>query len=355
MNRTLRTRRQLLGVAGRGIAGALTISLLAACSTPSPATPPPATSAAAPGPGAEQALIAAAKKEGTVTLYSGFDPAVNDQLMAAMKDRYGIEMEVLRLAAGQLWTRFNAEADANQVVADVMITGDELATQTAASKGQLAQLDDLPAVSQWPKDFWKSTYGLVIILPAVISWNTNLVPGGVKGWPDVVDPKWKGQILLADPRSNNPVLSEYLFLKDTFGEDFLKKIAAQEPRLVESTVPGTQQLSAGSVALFFPNAHVSVAPVKAKGAPIDDVAPNPTTGFGVPAAVTTNAPHPNAGRLLVNFCLTPDGQKVLSAAGGATPMPNVPGTTQVPAGYTLNNLTGAQAARGQLLSLLGIS
>jgi iron(III) transport system substrate-binding protein len=359
------TRRHLLRVGGSGAIGFVGLTL-AACSSPSGGGPNPASNAtaatvatqaptAAASATGEQALAAAARQEGMATLYSGFDPAVNDQLVAAMKDRYGVTLDVLRLAAGQLWTRFLAEAQADKIVADVMITGDELATQDAASKGLMARIDDLPAAAQWPKDFFKGTYALVIILPVVISWNTNLVPEGIKSWQDVIDPKWKDQVLLADPRSNNPVLGEYLFLKTTYGDDFLRKIAAQNPQLVDSTVPGTQQLAAGSVAVFFPNAHVSVAPVQSKGAPIADMYPNPTTGFGVPAAVTARAPHPNAARMLVNFCMTEDGQKVLSGAGGTTPLQNVAGLTTVPPGFTANDLTGAQAARTQLLDLLGIS
>lgn len=85
-----------------------------------------------------------------------------------------------------------------------------------------------------------------------------------------------------------------------------------QPVFQPSGGPGAQQLAAGAFALSVPNAAVLVQPLKAKGAPIDMAIPDdPYIYSELRAGIASNAPHPNAARLFVDFRASKEGQQLV--------------------------------------------
>ena len=74
------------------------------------------------GPDRIQRLIAGAKKEGTLTLYSSAQVAVMTAVGKAFEAKYGVKVNLWRGASEQIFQRVQAEARANRLVADVMET-----------------------------------------------------------------------------------------------------------------------------------------------------------------------------------------------------------------------------------------
>jgi iron(III) transport system substrate-binding protein len=90
--------------------------------------------------------------------------------------------------------------------------------------------------------------------------------------------------------------------------------------------------------------------MKAKGAPIADLTPGYTTGVEMQVFVThrARAKHPNAARLLANFVMTPDGNKLFNADAGSV---SVYDTTALPKEYEPNK--GVEARKELVARLLG--
>jgi len=72
----------------------------------------------------------------------------------------------------------------------------------AASEGLLAPYKpswsgQVPADAHDAKDLWYGTY----LTPEVIAYNTEAIPAAdaPKDWDDVLDPKWKGKVVIRDP------------------------------------------------------------------------------------------------------------------------------------------------------------
>ncbi len=312
-----------------------------------------ATPALAPVP---QQLIDAARKEGKLTWYSSTTPNTSQRVAAAFKERYGVEVEFIRLASTPLAQRYAAEADAGNVVADVVQISDQNFFEQAVTKGWLAKLDDIPSLAQYPKDSWNGTFAKAHIGLLNLMWNTNVVQqaDAPKGWEDILKPVFKGKILLVDLR-NAPILWSWgLAMMKAFGEDFLKKLGAQEPRLVASSVPGSQQLAAGAGGLLVPGTHSDVLDLTKDKAPIAEIIPAPAVGNESFVGVSAKAPHPNGARLLFNFIISPMAQSIYVEDGYASVVPNLPVGQPLPPGYTAPSPKEALANSQKMLDLLGI-
>ena len=72
----------------------------------------------------------------------------------------------------------------------------------------------------------------------------------------------------------------------------------------------TQLVAAGETALQINANGVTVNRLKQKGAPIDWVALGPLPGLMVGVGLVSQAPHPAAARLLVDFLLSREGQQL---------------------------------------------
>ncbi len=62
----------------------------------------------------------------------------------------------------------------------------------------------------------------------------------------------------------------------------------------------------------------------AKGAPVNWIAMRPETGVLSPIAITRAAPHPNAGKLLIDYLMSEEGQQVFRDNNYIPVNPNVP-------------------------------
>jgi iron(III) transport system substrate-binding protein len=345
-----------------GTAGSVAVAPTSAPTAPKPAASPSAA-AAVPSPSAvaapvtapdDPALVNAAKSEGKGTLYFSIDPTATQQVLDAFNAKYGIQVDSQRLTSGPLAQRFTAEEQAGNVVADLLINSDASFMEDAFSKGWITKIDALPQLASWPRDFFHDSYVTVAIVPSSLLWNTSLVSAAdaPKAWQDVLDPKWKGKIILLDPHGAPPVLEFLYLMRQTYGDDFLRKLGAQQPQLVASAVTAAQQIAAGAAAIEIPAVHATLGPLTAQNAPIQEGFFTPTTGANSQAALVAKAPHPNVGKLLLNFFMTPQGQSILNKDAWS-PVPGMPGARAQM--QTAPSLTAqAVAQQAEIISLLGL-
>ena len=211
----------------------------------------------------------------------------------------------------------------------------------------------IPALANWPKEaFFES--GIVGALnPHSIAWNTSLVPKGITRNEDLLDPSLKGRLLLADPRLTVALSQWYVMLLDAYGEDFLRKLG-QSAHYGPSAAAGTQQLAAGSMAVYAPCANNPVVALKRQGAPIDQAFIAPTMITSFMGMVVSGGRHPNGGRLFLNYWMSPEGQAVANKEG-YSPLPNIPGTLPMPKYMPSIATDRMDSMRPKIMSLLGVA
>lgn len=308
----------------------------------------------------ETELYDTARQDGTLTWYSSLPPSANEAVAAAFEQRYpGISVETLRLTSGQIATRYSQERSAGAVPADVVTVSDPDFYAVSYERGWFETQLDLPALASWPDEFYTDGRATTGLLPLLIGYNTNRVPEAEAPteWQQLLDPRWQGQILLGDPRTVPGYLGLAELWFQEYGPDFLTGLAGQNPTLVPSIVPGSQQLAAGGASLIVPQAATVEAPLIAEGAPIASNTASPTTGVEFVSAISTQTPNPAAARLFMNFLLTTEGQAAANVGGGTSVLGEVSeDVAPLPEGYMPLEplLAQARTHEQELLRLLGI-
>ncbi|MFW6773876.1 ABC transporter substrate-binding protein [Nocardioides sp. CPCC 205120] len=286
--------------------------------------------------GDADALVEAAKEEGQLDWYSDLPEALIESVATGFEEKYGIEVNFIRSVSSQLGSRFAGEAQAGDPQADVLNIASQGFWEEAVSQGWFAEVDDdtVASLADWPEEFlYDDTYALINVQPLGIAYNTETSPVQPEGWEDVLDERLDGRLMMGDT-AVVAYSAEYLFLMQTLGEDYLSGLGELDPIVVDSLVPGTQQVVAGEADVVIPSLKAVVQPLIDEGAPLALVIPEDTSGVNQYAGVVEEAEHPNAARLFLDYLLSMEGQEKVTAGIAASVLEGVPGAMELPSGYT---------------------
>ncbi len=257
-------------------------------------------------------VIKAAKAEGKVTLYSGHVGVPYHPEVAKMFEaKYGIHVEILDLRASDLAERIRTEKATGRVTADIILNG---AGTLWLMKNQdaLAPYGDLPDIGKLRSDLDLDGVRLPIYIQGYgIAVNTKLVPekDRPKSWKDLLDPKWKGKILADDMRALGGGSTMFATTYAKFGREFHEKLAEQKPQFSRSVRENARRVARGEYAIYIPFSLPDE--LLNKGLPIAGITPSEGDVYAqFDLALTNNAPHPNAARLLMDFFLSDEAQLV---------------------------------------------
>jgi iron(III) transport system substrate-binding protein len=338
-----------------GIAvGVLALVTLAACGST-----PKATSSSA-DTGSLASLVAAAKKEGSVKVYTVLPPAAQQALDDAFTAKYGIKVDAVNLPIDDLETRFASEVKSGTPSADVLINTDPIAMQAEEREGLVVGWSKSgvgPLLPDLPSKYVYSDYGAPLLetfYPGFI-YNTTKVKESElpTTWADLTSARWKGQLCSALPNSSVSQAVFFEIIKDKEGANVVRGLGKNFARTYSSPLSMDAGVAAGECALGFDSASFFIAPLKAAGATVA-FAPMPTAFYPVAlAGVSAMAPHPNAGRLFLEFIYSKEGNTLLNAPGSGSFGPY---SSDIPANFEAS--TPMQFKQGQddvnlLMSLLG--
>lgn len=294
---------------------------------------------------------------GTVVWYSSHNTEQNDAVVDAFREAHpDVHVEVLRLVTGELSVRYAQERSSDVASADVITIADKQLIDEGHDKDWWVE-DAVPAEG-WPAEALGRGVATVGILPLLLGYNTELVDGAdvPTGWEDLLEPSYKDQIMLTDPRSVPAYLALAQIWRDEYGDEFLSDLAAQNPQIVASIVPGNETLGAGGGKILVPNAAPAASTVINAGAPIKLLGLAPTTGSEYLTAMTSNAANPDAAAVFFEFLTSKEGQEAFNGTVIVSVRDDTEGTVALPEGYIpLDDvLPEAQKNRAELLALLGI-
>lgn len=279
--------------------------------------------------------VAAAKKEGKVVVAIPPSATLRKEMQKKFTERFpGIELEVVPSRGSKAVKRIGDERKAGVRYFDVYVGGSSSLFRGLVKPGYADVVEDYMILDE-VKDPKRWFAGHVYVDNAKkygytfngyqsknFWYNTELLdPSGLVSFDDLLDPKLKGKIGFYDPRKPGAGSSTWSYLWTIKGEDYLRKLLAQEPLIIRSQRALAEALAKGKVSLTIGLTYYAFRPFVDAGLPIKPLPKHfkegtYVTGGSGNLAVLKDPPHPNATKVFVNWMLGPEGQQIFTNAMG---------------------------------------
>ncbi len=304
-------------------------------------TPKPASSAgkvpAAPAPQKRwEDTVTMAQKEGRVVVYTSVGAQTRPALAKAFKEKYGMEMEFVAGSGAELAAKVISERRAGLYLADAVIVGAGELLPSIKPTGVLDPIEPvliLPEVvdpGAWTGgqipflDKDRSIIAFIAGYRDFVAYNTDMVKAGqIKSYQDLLNPEWKGKLVLFDPARSGSGSEWFTFMLTKAwsrekGAEYMRQLAKQGPAFTGDGRLQVEWLARGKYPVAVATRRESTSEFIGLGAPVawarnmvegGEIAP----GTGC-LAVANRPAHPNAAALFVNWVLSREGQRVFAVA-----------------------------------------
>ncbi len=303
------------------VASAAVSIVLAACSSGGGASAAPSTGGG--GASAPQALIDAAKKEGTLTTIAlPHDWCNYGGVIDGFKAKYGLAVNELSPDAGSgdeiEAIKANQGSTGPQApdVIDVGLSfGPTSKTDKLIQPYKVSTWDTIPASEKDADGYWYGDYYGVLAFET----NTAVAKNPPQDWSDLLKPEYKNMVALAgDPRVSSQAIASVFAaalanggsLDDAQkGLDFFKQLNAAGNFVPTIAKPGTIDQGATPVTIRWTYNALSHRDAAAGNPTIDVTVPKSGRFAGVYIqAISAYAPHPNAAKLWMEYLYSDEGQ-----------------------------------------------
>ncbi len=264
----------------------------------------------------EQDLLANAKKEKAVNLYTSMEARESRQIADVFQQRYPfLTVDITRISSNRLLQRIMTEHRAGRGIFDVIITSG-LEVRYLIKSGMISPYLSPEAKaffpdSKDPQGQWVDVYSSL----RVFTYNTKLVPreDAPKQYEDLLTPRWKGMIGLPS-KEYGWFATVMRALGREGGRKFMEGLGRQQPHYRPSHVLILQLVAAGEFNTGLVYQH-QLERYKKLAAPVE-LAPLPFATKNIhPIAAAATAPHASAARLFINFVLSKDTQTLIRGFG----------------------------------------
>jgi iron(III) transport system substrate-binding protein len=264
------------------------------------------------GPDRTERLIAGARKEGSLTLYTSL--TVDDMKVfgGAFEKKYGIKINLWRSSSEDILQRAVTEAHGGRFDVDAIETSaaemESLHREKLLQEVRSPYLAELSPAALLPHREWVGDR-LNFITAA---YNTNLVRKAdlPKSYDDLLDPRWKAKITMEGDDSVwfGALVSA---LGEEKGLNLFRALARGNGlslRKGHSLIMNL--LASGEVPFTITAYQYRIEQMKKIGAPVDWLMLPPGISRFLGTGVMRRAPHPNAAILFLDFMLS-DAQRLL--------------------------------------------
>jgi iron(III) transport system substrate-binding protein len=264
-------------------------------------------------------LVTAGKKEGKAVVYGSLESDSAGAIFGEFKKKTGIEVEYWRASATKVMDRALSEYRAGRPLFDIILTNDN-PMRIMLQEGIFAKYDT-PSAKDFPKDAVDPQLGpryRNVIIGVVYNTKAISAADAPKSLEDLVNPKYRGKLVMPDPTQHTTTTQWVASLDKVLGKEkapkFIRDLAAMKPVLVESLLPAAERVTTGETPIAI--TYVKYAYLYGlKGASLDYTRLGRFMGDGHYLTLSNKAPHPNAGKALIDYFLGPDSMKMLAKLG----------------------------------------
>ncbi len=266
--------------------------------------------------------VAAAEKEGKLIVAGPSGKLWQGLLEEFSKDYPKIKIQVTSFAGRDFWPRAVKEREVNKYLWDIRVGGAETQAYKLITENGLASVRDMMIRPDVKDD--KNWYGGVEsmfldhekkFMPAfcaydspLVHYNQAVIPEGqISQFKEILDPKWRGKIAMADPRGGSTIVHMGAIYK-VFGPDFIKQlIVDQKPIITANTRQLVTWFAQGDypIALGMPNAEILRFEESGVQLKLGHLSGVDTWSAGVCGMqVLEPRPNPNATTVFINWLLS---------------------------------------------------
>ena len=260
-------------------------------------------------------LIKAAQAEGELIVYGSSEEAHVAVIVNAFQEKYGIKTLFQRLSTGEVQAKITEEN--GNPSADVWFGGTTDPYNETAAAGLLEPYEAINAgniVAPMYRDKDGQWYGVYKGILGFMVNTEELKRLGVpapEGWDDLIKPEYKGLIWMSNPNTAGTaklIINTMVQMKGK--EEAMKYFVELDKNIAQYTKSGSgpsKKVGIGECVIGIGFLHDGITQILDGYDNIQLIIPKEGTSFEVGAtAIFKGAAHPNAARLWIEFCLTPE-------------------------------------------------
>lgn len=258
----------------------------------------------------------------SVLLYTSVPIEIITRLQGAFETAYpDIKLEIFRSGTGTIAAKIAAEREAGRILADLVWVADytyleDLKRMDLLYRYLPPEVDYVPAALVDPDGYYAG--GRVFAM--VIAYNTNLVTDPPRAWSDLIDPKWRGELVTGNPEysGSNVVTAAMLGLE--YGISYFRGLRENNMAMVRGNSEAASAVIAGEYMIGLTLDNV-VREQRALGLPIDMIYPEDGPIFLLsPVGIMATSERLEQAKVFAGFVLSVEGQQSLVELGNYLPV-----------------------------------
>ena len=260
----------------------------------------------------ESRILAGARKEGVVVVYTSLNTQDSVPLTAAFEKKYGVRTELWRSASERVIQRTMAEARAGRFVCDVIETNgyemEALYREGLLDQFQSPHFGELPQNAFPPHRYYVADRFNFF----TIGYNTRLVKASdvPATYDDLLRPQFAGKIGL-EASDVDWFGAMVKHMGEQKGLAYFRKLAAARPQVRSGHTLIGQLVASGEIPVAANIYNHNAERLAIRGAPIRWKPLAPTFGRPNSIGLARRARHPHAAMLFADFLLSREGQMIL--------------------------------------------
>jgi len=264
--------------------------------------------------------ISAAKKEGKVVWYTSTPIENANRIAKLFEAETGVKVELFRSGGSAVLSRFMQEQAAGRTVVDLLTASDPAGFAALAKKNTFVafrpkNFDKIPDAAK-DKDGRYVAQRLNLI--SIYARSDKVAAADLpKTWADLANPKYKGKLVMADPSFTGLQLTVVGMLSKLRGWDYYEQLKKNDIMIVSGNQQVSDNIKRGERVIAAGASDSYATDNRKEGHPIVTIFPTDGT-FVIPSpsAIIRNSPNPNAAKLLAQFMLTDEVQRLFPQEGG---------------------------------------
>lgn len=254
---------------------------------------------------------------GSVTLFSSMQEEQIQAIKEGFEGKYpDITMEYFFAGTNKVLTKLATETQSGKITADLVWTGSPSDYQKLKEDRVLSPYISPQAINI--NEAFMDEHHYYIggrLMSMVIAYNTDLVSEeeAPRTWKDLLDPKWKNQIIMTDPGSSGSVkyFVGALMNSPDYGEEYMKALKENGCMLESNSTAAHLQVANGTYAVGICLDYI-VRNMAQNGASIAFQVPEQdAVPIYSPMGLVAGCPNERNGRLLYDYILSKEGQQIL--------------------------------------------